>query len=49
MKFNLNYCLIAFLIIIVLFGVGSIVMRGAGCTYNDIIDKEHKFIKDIQS
>ena len=28
------------LIIIVLFGVGSIVMRGAGCTYNDIIDKD---------
>ncbi len=26
--------------LIVLFGVGSIVMRGAGCTYNDIVDRD---------
>ncbi len=26
--------------LIVLFGAGSIVMRGAGCTYNDIIDRD---------
>ncbi|HEX2591466.1 MAG TPA: 4-hydroxybenzoate octaprenyltransferase, partial [Rhizomicrobium sp.] len=25
---------------VVLFGVGAIVMRGAGCTYNDIIDRD---------
>ncbi len=25
--------------LIVLFGIGSIVMRGAGCTYNDIVDR----------
>jgi 4-hydroxybenzoate polyprenyltransferase len=25
--------------LIMLFGVGSIVMRGAGCTYNDIVDR----------
>jgi 4-hydroxybenzoate polyprenyltransferase len=24
----------------VLFGVGSVVMRGAGCTYNDIVDRD---------
>ncbi|HEX4295383.1 MAG TPA: 4-hydroxybenzoate octaprenyltransferase [Rhizomicrobium sp.] len=26
--------------LIVLFGIGSIVMRGAGCTYNDIVDRD---------
>lgn len=26
--------------LVVLFGVGSVVMRGAGCTYNDIIDRD---------
>jgi 4-hydroxybenzoate polyprenyltransferase len=26
--------------LVVLFGVGSIVMRGAGCTYNDIVDRD---------
>jgi 4-hydroxybenzoate polyprenyltransferase len=26
--------------LLVLFGLGSIVMRGAGCTYNDIIDRD---------
>jgi 4-hydroxybenzoate polyprenyltransferase len=26
--------------LIVLFGVGSIVMRGAGCTYNDVVDRD---------
>ncbi len=26
--------------LIVLFGIGAIVMRGAGCTYNDIIDRD---------
>lgn len=26
--------------LIVLFGVGAIVMRGAGCTYNDIVDRD---------
>src|ERR1700748_2544149 len=26
--------------LIVLFGAGSIVMRGAGCTYNDILDRD---------
>jgi 4-hydroxybenzoate polyprenyltransferase len=26
--------------LIVLFGAGSIVMRGAGCTYNDIVDRD---------
>jgi len=26
--------------LIVLFGLGSIVMRGAGCTYNDIVDRD---------
>jgi 4-hydroxybenzoate polyprenyltransferase len=25
---------------IVLFGIGSLVMRGAGCTYNDIVDRD---------
>ncbi len=25
--------------LIVLFGIGSVVMRGAGCTYNDIVDR----------
>jgi len=25
---------------VVLFGVGSVVMRGAGCTYNDIVDRD---------
>jgi 4-hydroxybenzoate polyprenyltransferase len=25
--------------LLVLFGVGSVVMRGAGCTYNDIVDR----------
>jgi 4-hydroxybenzoate polyprenyltransferase len=25
---------------VVLFGLGSIVMRGAGCTYNDIVDRD---------
>src|SRR5690349_21652047 len=27
-------------ILLVLFGLGSIVMRGAGCTYNDIVDRD---------
>ena len=26
--------------LIVLFGIGAIVMRGAGCTYNDIVDRK---------
>jgi len=26
--------------LLVLFGIGSIVMRGAGCTYNDIVDRD---------
>jgi 4-hydroxybenzoate polyprenyltransferase len=26
--------------LVVLFGLGSIVMRGAGCTYNDIVDRD---------
>jgi len=26
--------------LIVLFGIGAVVMRGAGCTYNDIVDKD---------
>jgi 4-hydroxybenzoate polyprenyltransferase len=26
--------------LIVLFGAGSVVMRGAGCTYNDIVDRD---------
>ncbi|HWA30080.1 MAG TPA: 4-hydroxybenzoate octaprenyltransferase, partial [Rhizomicrobium sp.] len=26
--------------LLVLFGVGAIVMRGAGCTYNDIVDRD---------
>ncbi len=26
--------------LIVLFGVGAVVMRGAGCTYNDIVDRD---------
>jgi 4-hydroxybenzoate polyprenyltransferase len=26
--------------LIVLFGIGSIVMRGAGCTFNDIVDRD---------
>jgi 4-hydroxybenzoate polyprenyltransferase len=26
--------------LVVLFGAGSIVMRGAGCTYNDIVDRD---------
>src|ERR1700686_4858679 len=26
--------------LLVLFGLGSIVMRGAGCTYNDIVDRD---------
>lgn len=28
------------LYLLVLFGIGSVVMRGAGCTYNDIVDRE---------
>ncbi len=28
------------LYLLVLFGVGAVVMRGAGCTYNDIIDRD---------
>src|ERR1700689_2558161 len=28
------------LALLVLFGFGSIVMRGAGCTYNDIVDRD---------
>jgi 4-hydroxybenzoate polyprenyltransferase len=28
------------LLYVVLFGLGAIVMRGAGCTYNDIVDRE---------
>src|SRR6267154_3230937 len=28
------------LYLLLLFGVGAIVMRGAGCTYNDIVDRE---------
>lgn len=28
------------LALVVLFGIGALVMRGAGCTYNDIIDKD---------
>ena len=28
------------LYMLILFGVGSIVMRGAGCTYNDIVDRD---------
>jgi 4-hydroxybenzoate polyprenyltransferase len=27
-------------VLLVLFGVGAIVMRGAGCTYNDIVDRD---------
>jgi 4-hydroxybenzoate polyprenyltransferase len=26
--------------LLVLFGIGSVVMRGAGCTYNDIVDRD---------
>ena len=26
--------------LLLLFGIGSVVMRGAGCTYNDIVDRE---------
>ncbi|MEI9931599.1 MAG: UbiA family prenyltransferase [Rhizomicrobium sp.] len=26
--------------LLMLFGVGSVVMRGAGCTYNDIVDRD---------
>ncbi len=28
------------LYLLVLFGVGAVVMRGAGCTYNDIVDRD---------
>src|SRR5579871_6397892 len=28
------------LYMLLLFGAGSIVMRGAGCTYNDIVDRD---------
>lgn len=28
------------LYLLILFGIGSVVMRGAGCTYNDIVDRE---------
>lgn len=28
------------IILIALFGIGAIAMRGAGCTYNDLVDKE---------
>jgi 4-hydroxybenzoate polyprenyltransferase len=28
------------IVLIALFAIGSIVMRGAGCTYNDIVDRE---------
>jgi 4-hydroxybenzoate polyprenyltransferase len=27
-------------LLLVLFGVGAVVMRGAGCTYNDIVDRD---------
>src|SRR5690606_32971415 len=26
--------------LLVLFGIGAVVMRGAGCTFNDIVDRE---------
>src|SRR5262249_28585592 len=26
--------------LMILFGIGAIVMRGAGCTYNDIVDRD---------
>src|SRR3954447_12664605 len=26
--------------LIALFGIGAVVMRGAGCTYNDIVDRD---------
>ena len=29
-----------FLLLFVLFGIGAVVMRGAGCTYNDICDRD---------
>lgn len=32
--------LLGHLELLVLFGVGSFVMRGAGCTYNDIVDRD---------
>jgi 4-hydroxybenzoate polyprenyltransferase len=28
------------LYLLILFGIGSLVMRGAGCTYNDIVDRD---------
>src|SRR5581483_9929819 len=28
------------LYLLVLFGIGAVVMRGAGCTYNDIVDRD---------
>src|SRR5215467_7868377 len=28
------------LTLLILFGIGSVVMRGAGCTYNDIVDRD---------
>jgi len=27
-------------VLVVLFGIGAVVMRGAGCTYNDIVDRD---------
>ena len=26
--------------LLILFGIGAVVMRGAGCTYNDIVDRD---------
>jgi len=32
--------LLALLLVMVLFAIGAVVMRGAGCTYNDIVDRD---------
>jgi 4-hydroxybenzoate polyprenyltransferase len=29
-----------FVLLVILFGIGALVMRGAGCTYNDIVDRD---------
>jgi len=29
-----------FVLLVMLFGIGALVMRGAGCTYNDIVDRD---------
>ena len=33
---------------VLLFGVGALIMRGAGCTWNDITDRKYVSLGDIE-